>query len=344
MGSAGSSRRAFAATDVSIIVPVGGAAPAWSRCVASLARLDPAPGEIVLVFDGPNEDLAARAAALAARVIVLPEAAGPAGARNRGAAEASGEIFLFLDSDVEAPAGIAARVARLFGGADAPTAVIGSYDDAPSEPDLFSQYRNLLHHFVHQTGREEASTFWAGCGAVRRREFLALGGFDESYGRPSIEDIELGARLRRAGHRIRLVKDLQVKHLKRWRPADMVATDLLRRAVPWTRLMLADGRLVNDLNVKSRERLNVLLAFLPPLALATAWRWPAMLAVAAAAIVLLALLNARLLRFLRRRRGIGFALAALPLHWLYLLICGLGFGLGLLGHLFGRDPATGTPS
>ena len=51
------------------------------------------------------------------------------------------------------------------------TAVMGSYDDTPSEPGLVSQYRNLLHHFVHQVGREKASTFWAGCGAVRRGAF-----------------------------------------------------------------------------------------------------------------------------------------------------------------------------
>ena len=47
-------------------------------------------------------------------------------------------------------------------------AVFGSYDDEPGAPNLVSQYRNLLHHFVHQTGRTEASTFWTGCGAVRR--------------------------------------------------------------------------------------------------------------------------------------------------------------------------------
>ena len=66
-----------------------------------------------------------------------------------------------------------------------------------------------------------------------------MGGHDERYRRPCIEDIELGYRLRDAGHEIRLCRDLQVKHLKRWRLGDMLTTDLLKRAVPWTRLMLA---------------------------------------------------------------------------------------------------------
>ncbi len=38
---------------------------------------------------------------------------------------------------------------------------------------------------------------------IRREVFLAYGGFDPRlYSRPSIEDIELGYRLTRAGHRI----------------------------------------------------------------------------------------------------------------------------------------------
>ena len=83
---------------------------------------------------------------------------------------------------------------------------------------MVSQYRNLLHHFVHQEGNPEASTFWAGCGAVRRAAFDAVAGYDEArFRRPSIEDIELGYRLRRAGYRIRLDRDLQCTHLKRWR-------------------------------------------------------------------------------------------------------------------------------
>jgi hypothetical protein len=45
-------------------------------------------------------------------------------------------------------------------------AVFGSYDDAPRAPNFIAQYKNLFHHYVHQHGKEEASTFWAGCGTV----------------------------------------------------------------------------------------------------------------------------------------------------------------------------------
>ena len=272
--------------------------------------------------------------------MVLESRGGPAKARNRGAREARGEVLLFVDSDVELPRGLVARVAELFSADPGLGAVMGSYDDAPGDPHFFSQYRNLLHHFVHQTGHEEASTFWAGCGAVRRSDFLALEGFDERYAEPSIEDIELGARLVRSGRRIRLVKGLQVKHLKRWHLGDMAATDLWRRAVPWTRLMLRQGQMVNDLNVGTRNRLSVVVAFLPLVGLALIASpaipaWSLLPSIAAAAAILVAL-NASFFRFLLRRRGAMFALGAVPAHWLYLWTCGIGFGLGLLAHLFGR--------
>jgi GT2 family glycosyltransferase len=321
---------------VAVIVPVGGGAPAWDRCARSLGRLDPAPREIVVVLDGPDDRVAAGAAEIGATVVRLPEPRGPAVARNLGARAAGADILLFIDADIEVPADLVSRVAGLFAERPSMDAVIGSYDDQPGDPRFLSQYRNLLHHFVHQHGREDASTFWAGCGAVRRRAFLDVGGFDARYAEPSIEDIELGARLRRAGHSIRLVPGLQVKHLKRWRLADMLGTDLWRRAVPWTELMLGDGGLVNDLNVKVRDRLSVLAAGLVVLALAGAFVWMPLAGAAVAGLALVVTLNRRLFGFLLRRRGAGFAARSVPLYWTYLIICGLGFAIGTARHLVGR--------
>jgi glycosyltransferase involved in cell wall biosynthesis len=324
------------AADVTVVVPVGGAAPAWARAAASLGRLDPPPGEVVAVIDGPNAELAATAAAIGATVLVLDARGGPARARNCGARAAGRPILLFVDADIEVPGDLAARVAGFFTAHPEVAALFGSYDSTPAAPGLVSQYRNLQHHFVHQTARETASTFWAGCGAIRREAFEREGGFDEAYTEPSIEDIELGARLVASGRTIRLVKDLQVTHLKRWRLADMLATDLWRRAVPWSALMFRDRRLLNDLNVKTRDRLSVVLAFVALLALAAGWHSPLWLGACLGALAVVVVLNGAFFRFLARQRGVAFAIGAVPLYWMYLLVCGLGFGLGLIRHLTAR--------
>jgi len=319
-------------TTISLIVPIGQDVPGFERCLASLARLEPPPSEIIAVVDGDDPAVADSADAIGATVLKRPLSGGPAIARNLGARSARGDILFFVDSDVELPEDTIGRVSEIFEGNPDLAGLFGSYDAEPAERDFISQYRNLLHHYVHQHARTEASTFWAGCGAVLRSVFEEVGGFDEAYPVPCIEDIELGSRIRRAGHRIRLVKDLQVKHLKRWRPGNMLATDLFHRAVPWTRLMLHEGRLLNDLNVKTNDRMSVLLAWSMLPVIVAGLVWPPAFAAAVVIGALLLIFNRELYRFYLEHRGIGFALRSVVLHWIYLMTCGLGFALGAVRH------------
>ena len=83
---------------------------------------------------------------------------------------------------------------------------------------------------------------------------MKLGGFDKRYGQPSIEDIELGCRLKKSGYKIQLNKHIQVKHLKYWGIVSLIKTDVINRALPWIELILKDGQIVDDLNLKISNR------------------------------------------------------------------------------------------
>ena len=203
---------------VSVVIPVKNGGPAFSRCLEALLAARPAPFEIIVVADSDSDGSAELAERLNVRVLRTAMGSGPAAARNLGGRAASGDLLFFVDADVAVESGAIARIVAAFQEHREAAALIGSYDDEPAAPNFFSQYKNLLHHYTHQQGRAAAFTFWTGCGAIRRNVFLGLGGFDESYRRPSIEDIELGYRLTAAGFCIRLDKGLQGKHLKRWAP------------------------------------------------------------------------------------------------------------------------------
>ncbi len=247
---------------VSVIVPVRDDPANLDLCLEALAASDHPDFEIVVVDDGSTSGESGEVAAgHGARLIRLEESSGPAAARNAGAREARHPYLFFVDADVCVQADTLRRGAEVFAGDPTVDAIFGSYDASPGARNLISQYRNLLHHFVHQHGRQEASTFWTGCGAIKRSVFLEMGGFDTGYGTASIEDIELGARLRKEGRRVLLVKEVQAKHLKRWTLRGMITTDVLQRAIPWTLLLLRAGHLPQDLNLKTSQRLSVLLTF-----------------------------------------------------------------------------------
>jgi GT2 family glycosyltransferase len=189
---------------------------------------------------------------------------------------------------------------------------------------------------VHQQGDPEASTFWAGCGAVRRSVFEATGGFDTDQFVRAIEDIELGYRMRDAGHRILLDRDLRVTHLKRWTLASFLRTDALYRAVPWSRLILQRRLRLDHLNLKAEHRASVALALLIVVALALSAITPAMLALAAAALAGLVIANRKLFGFFVRARGIAFAAGAVPLLFLHYLASGVAYLWVRTGSAFAR--------
>lgn len=293
-----------------------------ARCLDALNRSLYRDFECLVADDGSTDGSAALAEKSGAQVLRTKDRKGPAHARNQAAQAARGDVLLFIDADVCVAPDSLARIASAFDSDATLDALIGSYDDSPGEPDFLSQYKNLLHCFVHQQAKRRASTFWTGCGAIRRPVFQASGGFDERYTRPRIEDIELGARLLRAGRGIELDPALTVQHLKRWTFLGLLESDIRDRAIPWTQLMLRERHMPNDLNVQSSQRFSVVLVYLA--LLLAALYWPA--SVVAVAIVVG--LNHRFYSFLAGRRGWLFALRAVPLHLLYFIYSGAAFLAG----------------
>jgi len=280
---------------------------------------------MIVVDDGSTDDTLSVATGMGVAVLRLAKNSGPSAARNYGVRHTRGDIIFFVDSDVLVMPGAVNRVIKMFNDRPDVDAVFGSYDVQPRIKGVISQYRNLLHHFVHQKGNPDASTFWAGCGAVRRSAFNEINGFDEKHFPRCIEDIELGYRLRQAGHRIFLDKGLHGTHLKRWTLRSMIRTDIFCRAVPWTRLILGSKKAPHDLNLKAGQRLSVVLTALASFFLLLAPLRIELLELSAGAIGGVIVLNRNLYTFFFRQRGLSFAIVCIPLHLLYYLYSGLTF-------------------
>lgn len=253
---------------VSVIVPAYNAEATIAECLKALrAAMQPAD-ELIVFDDGSTDSTRSIADAAGARIVSNPGLPkGPAHGRNMAAASADRPYLMFVDADVIIHPD---AIDRLVGEIQTTGAVaaFGSYDDHPRSRRLPALYANLRHHFVHQWGSREATTFWSGIGLMRTDIFREFGGYDDVlFAHPSIEDVELGMRLIDAGKRIRLVPEAQGTHWKDWTLWRVWHTDVVRRALPWSRL-IADGQLAEaDLNLARKERILAVLALSVPTAL-----------------------------------------------------------------------------
>jgi GT2 family glycosyltransferase len=326
---------------LSVVIPVYNGGLHVRDCLATLAQQREHFGELLVVNDGSTDDALECAAEFGAGVLTVASRRGPANGRNLGALAATGDILLFIDADVRVHSDTISKVRQRFEDDPELGAVFGSYDTEPHAPQLVSQFRNLLHCFIHQTSHQRASTFWTGCGAIRREIFLQSKGFDPAC--TCLEDIELGTRLARSGVRIALDPAIQVKHLKRWTLWRMVVTDIRHRGIYWTRLILASKQMPNDLNLRMSSRASVamtgLLCVLPLAAAARSRVGHTSLLEATALGLVLAfilLLNLPFYRFLAARRGLRLAAVGVPLHLIYFFCCGTAFCIGTAMHCWSQ--------
>jgi glycosyltransferase involved in cell wall biosynthesis/GT2 family glycosyltransferase len=198
--------------DATVIIPTYNRA---RRVTATLdALLASQPGsewEAVVVDDGSTDGTAdtvsAWARATGAPVRLVRQAnAGPAAARNAGAAEAHGRILIFMDDDMVPTEGfVAGHLAAL---AENPGSwIVGRVILPPRVRGTpFGRYVDDMQERFHRGQLPDRPSPTDGVTAqslsVRANEFRDLGGFDEDFTIASGEDWELGMRARQRGIKI----------------------------------------------------------------------------------------------------------------------------------------------
>ncbi len=222
----------------SVIVPNYNGRKTLAEALAALRRAEPPPDEIVVSDDGSTDGSEKIAAGFGARLVRSDSCRGASANRNAGAAASSGEILVFVDSDVLIPPAAFAVLAERF--ADpARAAVIGLLQPTIRFGDLFSQYKNFYMHYTYALLPDEVTVFYTSIAAVRANVFRECGGFDPRYRSATIEDMEMGVRMTSRGHRIAIDRRLQVEHVKRYSFSLLLRT-AFRRAAGLSKIALRD--------------------------------------------------------------------------------------------------------
>ena len=186
----------------SIVIPTYQRREMVSDAVRAMCRLSyDGPIEIIVVVDGSTDGTASALVQIDCPFpmhVIEQKNLGQAAARNRGAAEAAGEILLFLDDDMIAEPDLVQQHARMYReGADAVAGNIPLHPDSP--PGVLT---DALASSAIWEQRSQLTPFeiYSGQLSVRSSAFRALGGFDEEFcaaGSYGNEDVEFGARLLR---------------------------------------------------------------------------------------------------------------------------------------------------
>lgn len=317
-----------------LIIPAYNATATLTKVLADLNHLS-SSWEILLVDDASEDETVEWAQAILprCRVIQCLQRSGAAAARNLGVSQASGEILVFLDSDVQVSAATLEGLRSRLLEASQLTGIFGAYCPRgfPGEPGL-SRFRNLLHSYTHHRHAGPAASFWTGLGVLRRSALPPLPFREDLSPSSSVEDVELGYRLFQNGHQLLLDPSFKGTHLKRWTLTSMVATDIWQRAAIWTELGLRGEIPTNRLNLDLRQKLVVAWLCLAWISLAKSWIW---------AIVWFALYwagQAEFLLFVLNNSGRANAFASAFWLQLHHLCCCFGSLIGLARYLRRSPP------
>lgn len=228
-----------ATVEMTVAICTRGRPALLRRALESLRRQDPAPAEIVVVDNAPDDDATRDVVAAfpGVRYFVAP-APGLDFARNRALAEATHEIVAFLDDDAVAEPGWSGAVAGAFAADPRLGACTSRVEpfavDTPGERlfeanggffrgDRPIRLPDAARERLH--GRHAPLIAWtvsigSGCGlAVRRSTALGLGGFDEALdlgpALPGGGDHDMLWRVLQGGSRIGYEPSAQLRHAHR---------------------------------------------------------------------------------------------------------------------------------
>jgi glycosyltransferase involved in cell wall biosynthesis len=203
--------------DVSVVVPTRDRAESLASCLAALGGQEfLGTFEVVVVDDGSDDpEAVSRACASTPHTrLIRLEGHGPAAARNRGVASASGRIVAFTDDDCE-PAGDWLR--RLAAAVDGGACAAAGLTINALEHDVFAEASQSIVTTLmeHSLTRPDIAVFATTNNLAATADALRAIRFDERYRRAGGEDRDWCVRFADAGFSIIYDPSAVVRHRHR---------------------------------------------------------------------------------------------------------------------------------
>lgn len=203
---------------LSVVIPTYGRPQQLSVCLEALAGQDfpRSAHEVIVVDDGsevPFDEELAHYRNRMSLVLLRQPHAGPAAARNAGAAVARGEVLVFTDDDCIPDQNWLSSVAKRF--EEDPERVVGGRTINDLNENLYSSASQLLIDYLYNFYNSvpgKASLLTSNNLAMPASLFRESGRFDTGFTRAAAEDRDLCDRLRQQGVRLTYAPEVIVRH------------------------------------------------------------------------------------------------------------------------------------
>jgi glycosyltransferase involved in cell wall biosynthesis len=311
---------------ISVVIPVYNAEKTLDKCLRAVFNSGFQDFEVLVVDDDSKDSSMKIAEQFPCKLLTLTRNQGPSVARNWGARNARGEIILFIDSDIV----IQRDTLDLFvDSLKSYTAVFGIYTQKPGTDNLLSLYQNFYAHRSMRDTNELTTMLYSYCVAIRKDTFLEIGGFDETWRRPTFEDVQLGLRLTENGQKICLNKSIEVVHHPNFNMKRFIK-NYFYKSLDLSKLMLSKKRLtLNNEGWTNRRNIVSLIAGLslvPLLVWSFFSRW--FLLPFLACLLIFIAMNLDFYRFIARQKPLGL-LNSFFLNFAVQIVSALGIITGI---------------
>jgi glycosyltransferase involved in cell wall biosynthesis len=315
---------------ISVIIPNYNGSATIGRCIEAALASQYGTFEVVVVDDCSTDNSVAIITRYPCRLIRMDRRSGAGAARNRGAQNSNGELLFFTDADclIQKDAlGLANRAAAEQAG----VVIGGTYTPLPADKDFFSAFQSLFIHYS-ETKKNEPDYIAGHAMVIDAGLFASSNGFREGN-IPMPEDVAFSHQLRRAGIRLVMRPEIQVRHVFNFTLMRSLRNGF-RKSMQWTAYSLANKDLFADSGTASVElKVNVacLLLSAPFAVVAFLRKEPCSCAAVACLLAFNLVVSRRQLALFLREKGFWFSLGA-SLYWAggYALAVGAGVFAGMV--------------
>lgn len=255
---------------------------------------------------------------------------GPAKARNAGAKYASGKYLVFLDGDVELKKNTLKNIYNLLS-KERIKAFTGIWDYHQITKAFFPQFKALRDWSYWFNEREKGCRYYlfsTRIAGIEKNLFKKLGGFNETYPEPTVEDIEFTYRIERQSS-IKFAPTIIVNHeFEGFWP---IAIKYFKRSKDWIKLFVVRKQF-DPVATSKREAIKPIsfVFFLSCLLIFIFLKIKIILFIGLFSFLIFVIAEAKFMTFLYRKKGLVFMIRGFFTAIILYLIIGLGTVTGLL--------------